>query len=75
MLEDRLRSLLTRRRQQSYEQLPDEADVRESEDGNSYSDSGRGHELDDCTASPFSWLEYSILFWMGVNMLWAWYVL
>ncbi|KAL2369591.1 hypothetical protein RJ035_006292 [Blastomyces gilchristii] len=72
MLENRLRSLLTRRRQQSYEQLRDEADVNEIEDGSSYSDSGRGHQLDDCTASPFSWLEYSILFWMGVNMLWAW---
>lgn len=22
----------------------------------------------------FSWLEYSIFLWMGVSMLWAWYV-
>ncbi|PGH31129.1 solute carrier family 29 (equilibrative nucleoside transporter), member 1/2/3 [[Emmonsia] crescens] len=72
MLENRLRSLLGRRRQQSYEQLRDQADVGDIPDGVSYSDSGRDHQLEDYSASPFSWLEYSILFWMGVNMLWAW---
>ncbi|OJD12643.1 hypothetical protein AJ78_06798 [Emergomyces pasteurianus Ep9510] len=72
MLEDRLRSLLTRRRQQSYEQLRDEADIGEIDDGVSCSDSGRAHQLEDYLVSPFSWLEYSVFFWMGVNMLWAW---
>ena len=24
--------------------------------------------------TSFSWLEYSIFLWMGVSMLWAWYV-
>ncbi|OAX81677.1 hypothetical protein ACJ72_03981 [Emergomyces africanus] len=72
MLEDRLRSLLTRRQQQSYEQLRDEADIGEIDDGLTYSDSVRAHQLEDHSSSPFSWLEYSVFFWMGVNMLWAW---
>ncbi|PGH02517.1 hypothetical protein AJ79_07630 [Helicocarpus griseus UAMH5409] len=71
MLEDGLRGLLARRRQ-SYEQLRGDADHGDIDDGVQYSDSGSVRPLEDCPASPFSWLEYSIFFWMGVNMLWAW---
>ncbi|ODH13350.1 hypothetical protein ACO22_07345 [Paracoccidioides brasiliensis] len=69
MLENRLRGLLERR-QQSYEQLRDEADDEVIDHGVSCSDSGL--PLEDYASSPFSWLEYSIFFWMGMNMLWAW---
>ncbi|EGC48045.1 nucleoside transporter [Histoplasma capsulatum var. duboisii H88] len=72
MLENRLRSLLNRHRHQSYEQLRNETDAGDISDGVSRRDSGRVHQLEDYSGSPFSWLEYSMFFWMGVNMLWAW---
>lgn len=74
MLENRLRSLLNRHRHQSYEQLRNETDAGDISDGVSRRDSGRVHQLEDYSDSSFSWLEYSMFFWMGANMLWAWYV-
>lgn len=66
MLSSRLRRLLPFH--VSYERLQNERESGEEQD-----------DLQECLgerqlAPSFSWLEYVIFLWLGVSMLWAWYV-
>ena len=64
MLRSRLQQFFQRRpsygRLEDGERDPDEVD--------------NGDLRNETTLPPFSWLEYGIFVWMGVSMLWAWYV-
>ncbi len=37
-------------------------------------DGGGTNDDDAFDPSPFSWLEYLSFFWVGVSMMWTWYV-
>ncbi|KAB8648490.1 hypothetical protein FH972_026146 [Carpinus fangiana] len=57
---DRLRAFL--KPQQAYE--PIDEDAADSQRGEAATHSNR--------SSPFSWVQYSIFFLLGIAMLWAW---
>ena len=66
---ERIRAWWNRTPQREYERI-------DGEEGEAVAfETDEGLQGSEVLSDPFfSWLEYSIFLWMGVSMLWAWYV-